>query len=58
MLIVLSNKAEGNDMEDARNIGTEPAAPEEQRDEALSSPTPSRRAAAIEAAYILEAVRK
>ena len=57
MFIVLSNEAGGNNMEDVRNIDAQ-AAPEEHESEAGNSVSPSRRAAAVEAAYILEAVRK
>jgi hypothetical protein len=42
---------------DTESIQTTPAA-EEQHEGEQRLPTPSRRAAAIEAAYILEAVRK
>ena len=58
MFIVLSNLPEGNRMPDTQNIETTPTAQEPDRVSDASLTNPSRRAAAIEAAYILEAVRK
>jgi hypothetical protein len=68
MFIVLSNEAKGNNMEHAGITETQSAAPDEHVDEVRSTSYDgsrwrapshhSRRAAAIEAAYILEAVRK
>jgi hypothetical protein len=49
MFIVLSNVAKGKHMEDTQNTQAEPE---------IRPASDSRRAAAIEAAYILEAVRK
>jgi hypothetical protein len=57
MFIVLSNRRKGNNMNDVQNIEAAPAAPEEQQGE-VRQISASRRAAAIEAAYILEALRK
>jgi hypothetical protein len=45
-------------MSDTQSIETTPAATEHPHDEDVRATSPSRRAAAIEAAYILEAVRK
>jgi hypothetical protein len=45
-------------MPDTQNIETTTAAPEQVRDSEIAHTSTSRRAAAIEAAYILEAVRK
>jgi hypothetical protein len=58
MFIVLSNLPEGNSMPDTQNIETTPTAPEQDHDGDVRLTNSSRRAAAIEAAYILEAVRK
>ena len=57
MFIVLSNEPEGKQMPDTQNI--EPtAAPEQDHEGDVRLTSPFRRAAAVEAAYILEAVRK
>jgi hypothetical protein len=45
-------------MPDTQNIETTPTAPERDHDGDVRLTNSSRRAAAIEAAYILEAVRK
>ena len=45
-------------MTDTQSIETTSAADEQSHEREVSLTTPSRRAAAIEAAYILEAVRK
>jgi hypothetical protein len=45
-------------MPKTQNIETPPAAPEQDHESDVRLASPSRRAAAIEAAYILEAVRK
>ena len=45
-------------MEDTHSIETTQAAPERDHEGDLHPVTPARRAAAVEAAYILEAVRK
>jgi hypothetical protein len=57
MFIVLSNLTEGKSMSVEETVNTAPSeAKEHERD--IPHESPSRRAAAIEAAYILEAVRK
>jgi hypothetical protein len=45
-------------MSDTHNIETTNGAPEQDHPSDVRLPSPSRRAAAVEAAYILEAVRK
>ncbi len=45
-------------MSDTQNIETTSAAPEHTHEGDVHPTSPSRRAAAVEAAYILEAVRK
>jgi hypothetical protein len=45
-------------MPDTQKIETTPVAPEADHESDVRLTSPSRRAAAIEAAYILEAVRK
>jgi hypothetical protein len=45
-------------MPDTQNIETTAVAPEQEHADEVRSVSSSRRAAAIEAAYILEAVRK
>lgn len=45
-------------MPDTHNIETITGAPEQDHPSDVRLPSPSRRAAAVEAAYILEAVRK
>ena len=57
MFIVLSNQPEGKHMPDTQNIETT-AAPEREHEDEARVTSASRRAAAAEAAYILEAVRK
>jgi hypothetical protein len=57
MFIVLSNLPEGKHMPDTQNIET-PSPPERDHEGDARLTNPSRRAAAVEAAYILEAVRK
>ncbi len=58
MFIVLSNLPEGKDMPDTQNIETTQTTPEGDDEADVRLTSPSRRAAAVEAAYILEAVRK
>jgi hypothetical protein len=58
MFIVLSNLPEGKHMPDTQNIETTPTASEQDHEPDGRITNSSRRAAAIEAAYILEAVRK
>jgi hypothetical protein len=58
MLIVLSNRQEGKRMPDHEQIETTPTAIEGADGKGQRGPTPSQVAAAVEAAYILEAVRK
>jgi hypothetical protein len=58
MFIVLSNLPEGKHMPDTENIETTSTAAEQDHERDVHLTNPSRRAAAIEAAYILEAVRK
>jgi len=57
MFIVLSNRQEGKDMPEHHDIETTPTATEQDGAKA-PGPTPSQLAAVVEAAYILEAVRK
>ena len=45
-------------MSDMQSIETTPAAPEHTHEGDVHPASPSRRAAAVEAAYILEAIRK
>ncbi|HEX3561512.1 MAG TPA: hypothetical protein VHU24_01635 [Solirubrobacterales bacterium] len=45
-------------MPDTKNVETTPAAPDQEHESDVRLTSSSRRAAAIEAAYILEAVRK
>jgi len=45
-------------MSDMQNIETTSAVPEHTPEGEVHPPSPSRRAAAVEAAYILEAVRR
>jgi hypothetical protein len=45
-------------MSDTQNIETTATAPEHDQASDMHTPKPSTRAAAVEAAYILEAVRK
>jgi len=45
-------------MPDTQNIETAAAAPEHDQASDVRTPKPSTRAAAVEAAYILEAVRR
>jgi hypothetical protein len=58
MLIVLSKRQEGKDMPNTQNIETTLAAPANFESRDQRGPSPSRVDAAVEAAYILEAVRK
>ena len=58
MVIVLVNGQEGKSMNEHEKIeGTDTAPPAEQSN-GHRGPTPSQVAAAVEAAYILEAIRK
>ena len=45
-------------MSDTHNVETSATAPEHDRASEVRTPKPSTRAAAVEAAYILEAVRR
>ena len=58
MFIVLSNSQEGKKM--PNHLDTEPtsAAPEHEADTGPKGPSATQLAAVVEAAYILEAVRK
>jgi hypothetical protein len=58
MFIVLSNRQEGKDMPEHHDIETTSGATEHDGGKAPHGPTPSQLAAVVEAAYILEAVRK
>jgi hypothetical protein len=57
-VLALSGVSRSKHMPDTQNIETTPVAPEQDHEHDLHPASPSRRAAAIEAAYILEAVRK
>jgi hypothetical protein len=57
MFIVLSNLTEGKSMNVEETVNTAPSVAKE-HDSEIPRTNPSLRAAAIEAAYILEAVRK
>jgi hypothetical protein len=57
MFIVLSNLTEGKSMNVEGTVNTAPSVAKE-HDSEIPRTNPSLRAAAIEAAYILEAVRK
>ena len=58
MFIVLSNRQEGKDMPEHHDIETTPTATEPGGGKVPHGPSPSQLAAVVEAAYILEAVRK
>jgi hypothetical protein len=63
MLIVLPNRQEGKDMPDHVNTAITHTAPqpediEHAQNKARHAPSPSQVSAVVEAAYILEAVRK
>jgi hypothetical protein len=58
MLIVLSNRQEGKDMPEHHDTETTTVATERDGGATPPGPTPSQLAAVVEAAYILEAVRK
>ena len=58
MFIVLSNRQEGKDMPNHHDIQTTATAPEHEEDKGQHGQSPSQLAAVVEAAYILEAVRK
>jgi hypothetical protein len=58
MLIVLSNRQEGKRMPEHEKIETTRSTAEEEHGNGHRGPSPSQLAAAVEAAYILEAVRK
>jgi hypothetical protein len=58
MIIVLTNQPEGKHMADHENTTTAPAPTEDVHGEVHRGPSASQLAAAVEAAYILEAVRK
>jgi len=58
MLIVLSNRQEGKQMLEHEKIETTQIIAEEEHGNGHRGPSPSQLAAAVEAAYILEAVRK
>ena len=56
MIIVLANRQEGKSMSEPKKIEMTPA--ETAQSTGQRGPTASQMAAAVEAAYILEAVRK
>ncbi len=58
MLIVLMNGQEGKSMNEHEKIEATGADPAAEQSNGHRGPTPSQVAAAVEAAYILEAVRK
>jgi hypothetical protein len=58
MFIVLSNRQEGKDMPDHHDMETAPTPAEHEDVKAQHGPSASQLAAVVEAAYILEAVRK
>jgi hypothetical protein len=58
MVIVLMNGQEGKSMNEHQKIEAAVAAPAVEQSTGHRGPTPSQVAAAVEAAYILEAVRK
>jgi hypothetical protein len=58
MLIVLSNRQEGKQMPEQEKIESTQITAEEEHGKGHRGPSPSQLAAAVEAAYILEAVRK
>jgi hypothetical protein len=58
MIIVLTNRQEGKHMADHESITATPTPTEDGHGKALRGASASQIAAAVEAAYILEAVRK
>jgi hypothetical protein len=58
MVIVLMNGQEGKSMNEHKKIEATATAPAVEQSTGHRGPTPSQVAAAVEAAYILEAVRK
>jgi hypothetical protein len=58
MLIVLSNRQEGKEMPNHDQLETTLAPTEHEDGRGQRGPSPSQLAAVVEAAYILEAVRK
>lgn len=58
MVIVLMNGQEGKSMNEHQKIEVTATAPAVEQSPGQRGPTPSQVAAAVEAAYILEAVRK
>jgi hypothetical protein len=58
MVIVLMNGQEGKSMNEHKTIEATATAPAVEQTAGHRGPTPSQVAAAVEAAYILEAVRK
>jgi hypothetical protein len=58
MIIVLANSPKGKQMPDHENTSTSPTPTEEGHGKDQRGPSASQLAAAVEAAYILEAVRK
>jgi hypothetical protein len=58
MFIVLSNRQEGKDMPQHHDIETTPTVTEDEEGKVQRGPSASQLAAVVEAAYILEAVRK
>ena len=58
MIIVLMNGQEGKSMNEHEKIESTGPAPAGDQSNGHPGPTPSQVAAAVEAAYILEAVRK
>jgi hypothetical protein len=58
MVIVLMNGQEGKSMNELEKVEASGTAPVVEQSNGHRGPTPSQVAAAVEAAYILEAVRK
>jgi hypothetical protein len=58
ILIVLMNSQEGKSMNEHEKIEATGTAPPAEQSNGRRGPTPSQVAAAVEAAYILEAIRK
>jgi hypothetical protein len=58
MLIVLSKRQEGKHMPEHNDIETTPTVTEDEERKVQRGPSASQLAAVVEAAYILEAVRK
>ena len=58
MFIVLSNSQEGNQMPEHLDTKTPPPIAEPEPDQSPHGPSATQLAAVVEAAYILEAIRK